>query len=804
MAEAQAFNQIHVRNVALQVDDYGWTINLRFQIPRPGVLGVVLRRWGRSIWTTLFNIMYPIGLLFTFVFSVVLAIVVVYADEESWMRNGYIANFVWDIAQVVFPFWSFTPLYIKIGVLAAEVGMAAAFATAIINQLILRLLLSWHGWMTTPQQDAKVKTVIWGSLVKLLSGRLAPKWLLSAPRLYSFSRLLPILPVPDLNSTVKKYMMSVKGLLSDEEYTKTETQAENFLANEGPQLQWYLKFKWLVSSNYISDWWEQYVYLSGRTSLMVNSNYYFLDYENNPTNNREARAAVVLREFLLYKHKVDNQDIEPFIIRDTVPLCMEQHRRMFATTRVPGRAEDTIVHLDLGKENHIVVLHKGFYYKLNCYSSDILSSKTLLSAKVFEHRLNRIKEDATNRAASEKAQPLVSCLTSLNRTRWAELREDYLGSGLNKTTLAIVESALFLVVLDDLVPKDESTMGTSLLAGVGNRWYDKSFCLVAFANGRIGVNAEHTWADALVAAHLWECTVMSDTTPDNLFGYDEATGLVKAVGDDMALVEADQSYRPHRLYWDIPTNGNLDSAITIAVEEATASNNDLDLRVWGFRTWGKSRLKEFKLSPDSTIQMALQLAYFRDQNKFGLTYEASMTRLFRHGRTETIRSLSEYSVAFVKAMEDAKATTEEKVSLLKTAVGHHNKCSTEARIGEGVDRHLFGLYVVSKGKQIDSDFLKAALSEPWILSTSQQPANQTTLWNPDDPKNVPRIPHGGGFGPVANDGYGVSYMLVGKTSLFFHVSSKRSASNTLSSRFEANIKQALVDIEALFPRSDKK
>ena len=41
----------------------------------------------------------------------------------------------------------------------------------------------------------------------------------------------------------------------------------------------------------------------------------------------------------------------------------------------------------------------------------------------------------------------------------------------------------------------------------------------------------------------------------------------------------------------------------------------------------------------------------QDTGHFCLTYEASMTRLFREGRTETVRSCSIESVAWVKAME---------------------------------------------------------------------------------------------------------------------------------------------------------
>lgn len=41
---------------------------------------------------------------------------------------------------------------------------------------------------------------------------------------------------------------------------------------------------------------------------------------------------------------------------------------------------------------------------------------------------------------------------------------------------------------------------------------------------------------------------------------------------------------------------------------------------------------------------------YRDAGKFCLTYEASMTRLFREGRTETVRPCTIESSAWVKAM----------------------------------------------------------------------------------------------------------------------------------------------------------
>lgn len=131
------------------------------------------------------------------------------------------------------------------------------------------------------------------------------------------------------------------------------------------------------------------------------------------------------------------------------------------------------------------------------------------------------------------------------------------------------------------------------------------------------------------------------------------------------------------------------------------------------------------------------------------------------------------------------------------AASRHVNAYQEAMGGYGIDRHLFALYVVSVGKEIDSPFLKDALSVPWKLSTSQQPQQQTDLWDIKDPKHEKQISPGGGFGPVADDGYGVSYMIAGETEIFFHVSSKISRENTSSDRFAKGICQALRDMKEL-------
>lgn len=50
--------------------------------------------------------------------------------------------------------------------------------------------------------------------------------------------------------------------------------------------------------------------------------------------------------------------------------------------------------------------------------------------------------------------------------------------------------------------------------------------------------------------------------------------------------------------------------------------------------------------------MALQLAWYRTRGEFAATYETVLTRMFNKGRTETVRTLTRESRAFVLAMSN--------------------------------------------------------------------------------------------------------------------------------------------------------
>lgn len=160
-------------------------------------------------------------------------------------------------------------------------------------------------------------------------------------------------------------------------------------------------------------------------------------------------------------------------------------------------------------------------------------------------------------------------------------------------------------------------------------------------------------------SNVWEYLITEEML---LNGYDEQGNCI---GQPEFIPPS-----PKRIAWDLKAPECI-SAIKEADADAQILINDLHLRIFVNDQYGKGFMKKCKISPDAFIQMALQLAYYRDAGRFSLTYEASMTRLFREGRTETVRPCSIESAAWVKAMEDGQSTNEKRIELMRIACKQH-------------------------------------------------------------------------------------------------------------------------------------
>eukprot|EP00735_Rhodelphis_limneticus_P000316 TRINITY_DN1049_c0_g1::TRINITY_DN1049_c0_g1_i1::g.30045::m.30045 TRINITY_DN1049_c0_g1::TRINITY_DN1049_c0_g1_i1::g.30045 ORF type:complete len:774 (+),score=262.38,sp/Q63704/CPT1B_RAT/43.24/2e-178,Carn_acyltransf/PF00755.15/2.3e-169 TRINITY_DN1049_c0_g1_i1:107-2428(+) len=656
-----------------------------------------------------------------------------------------------------------------------------------MRQMVLRGLLYSQNWLYNPTSKLSKFTAL---AVKALSG--------SAPTTYSFERSLPRLPVPPLELTTQRWLRSMLPLLSEEEKKRMEGLIDEFVKGVGPTLHRIIWLRSLWASNWIEDWWEKYVYLRSESSIMINTNFYGTDLEYRVTMNQASRAASMIWHMLRFKRMIDKEELRPLCLFNVFPNTMVSYERLFSTTRVPGQEEDALVHYDRKVSRHLAVICKGAFYKVPVHHINGCP----LSMGDFEKQFQRILRDARENPPSA-IEAKVAALTSLPRREWANARESFMSAGVNKQTLDMVESSIFVLVLAEAQPEAYDDRAKLYLHGDGQSyWFDKSFNLVVCANGRAGFNCEHSFADAPIMAHMWEYTLWSELGTES--NSDPMETRYKYFDADGVMINRDTScwkyalQPPLRCAWEI--NDGMQTAIYDACSKGQLLIDDTQLHIEGFLDYGKGFMKQCKLSPDGFIQAALQLAYFREYGKFALTYESGTTRLFRGGRTETIRALSVESAAFVNAMVDSKSTNAERREKLKKSTEQHVQYSKDAMTGRGVDRLMFGLYVVSVGLGVQTPkFLKEALSFKWTLSTSQTPTRQTTLWAPDaTEKYVEFLSPGGGFGPVTDDGYGISYMIVGERAVYFHVSAKRSCPTTDSVKFGNAIRKALLEMKDIF------
>lgn len=639
---------------------------------------------------------------------------------------------------------------------------------------IIGRLLRYNGWT----KGFNWRTKIWDLLLGLLRGR-------GPFETNQFQDCLPKQPLPDLNRTLDRWLEVSKVFVSDSQHQQTKQVVEEFRKNEGPKLQAFLRKRFSKTENWLYDYWSFAAYLSSRDSLMCNSNYYTTSVlPTSITTDQLARTATVIYVTAKLERILLRGDFEPILMQDRIPLCMHGYNFIFNSVRMPGEHVDTI-----GKyqnQRYVVVIRNGFYFQLDVDADDggdmVLGkkaskrTKTPLTPEEIKIQLERICKESDE--VDEEELP-VAALTSQNRTAWAKHRQ--LLSVKNKLTLDAIEKSMFIVVLDNGSPNSPDELVSILMNGRGNdRWFDKCFNLVSFANAFTGSNTEHSALDAMVFVTMNEFVMMHER-------YDNGDVVRDARHPPRRLCP------PQRLRWDFE---GMEGAIENAVQSYKNLADDLDMHIHLCK-YGKGFMKKCRLSPDGYIQMALQLAYSRLHKTTPKTYEPATSRLYARGRTETIHPGSLESIAWVRSMDDPMASDEEKKMLLKKAIKQQTEFKLDATIGQGCDRHLLGLLCASRELRMDLPkiFTDEAWKMPFKLSTSQTPNKVFEVVGANS-LNYPLC--NGGFGPSCHDGYGISYVIYGDEIINISIASWHSCKETSSTKLADQIDRAFEELKKLY------
>ncbi|CAB1457481.1 unnamed protein product [Pleuronectes platessa] len=597
-------------------------------------------------------------------------------------------------------------------------------------------------------------------------------------RYLSHQQGLPPLPVPPLQQTCERYLTALEPIVEEEELKRTKELVQEFqkAGGVGERLQRGLEKRAHNTDNWLSEWWVQLAYLEYRLPVVVHSSPgLVLPRMNFSDKQGQIRfAAKLIAGVLDFKTMIDNETL-PVEYLGGRPLCMNQYYEVLSSCRIPGLKRDSVVNHAKSSPppRHITVVHNLQFFALDVYDSD----GTPLTVDQICVQLERI----CSSSLQTNEEP-VGILTTQHRDSWGKAYVNLIRDKTNKESVSTIQRSIFVVCLDGAMPEVtdgtyRSSAAVQMLHGGGskgnsaNRWFDKTLQFIIGEDGTCGANYEHAPAEGPPIVALIDHVV-------------EYTRKTEVEQPPMLPLPT-----PQKLHFNITPEVKKD------IEEAEQSMNtlakDLDMKVVVFGHFGKNVPKSQKMSPDAFIQIALQLAYYRMHQRCCATYESASLRMFRLGRTDTIRSASTASAAFVKAVDDPSRQNTEKVDLMEKAVKAHRSYTSMAVSGQAIDRHLLGLKMQAVDEQLsipdvfkDASYAKAL---NYQLSTSQVPSQTDCVMC---------------FGPVVTSGYGVCYNPM-NDHINFSVSAFNACEDTDAARLARALEDALLDMKTLLERTPR-
>ncbi|XP_029301086.1 carnitine O-acetyltransferase [Cottoperca gobio] len=589
---------------------------------------------------------------------------------------------------------------------------------------------------------------------------------------------LPGLPVPPLQQTCERYISALEPIVEVDELKRTKELVNEFkkAGGVGERLQRGLEKRARNTENWLSEWWVQVAYFDYRLPVVVHSSPgLVLPRMNFSDKQGQIRfAAKLIAGVLDFKTMIDNETL-PVEYMGGKPLCMNQYYKVLSSCRIPGLKRDSVVnHAKSSRPpKHITVVHNFQFFVLEMYNSD----GTPLTADQLCVQLERI----CSSSLQTNMEP-VGILTTQHRDSWGKAYVNLNKDKTNKESVSAIQRSIFTLCLDGAMPPvsdetDRSSAAVQMLHGggsqwnSGNRWFDKTLQFIIGEDGTCGANYEHAPAEGPPIVALIDHVVEYTRKPD----------MMRSPMVPLPM--------PQKLHFNITPEIKKD------IEEAKHAMNilaqDLETRVIVFGQFGKNVPKAHKMSPDAFIQMALQLAYYRLYQRCCATYESASLRMFRLGRTDTIRSASSASAAFVKAFDDPSKQNTEKVDLMEKAVNTHRSYTNMAISGQAIDRHLLGLKMVAIEEKVSIPDIYADIAYTkalnYKLSTSQVPSKTDCVMC---------------FGPVAPNGFGVCYNPM-NDHINFAVSAFNTCKETNAAHLAQAVEGALLDMRTLLEQTPR-
>ncbi|KAF3395631.1 Compactin diketide synthase mokB [Talaromyces pinophilus] len=502
--------------------------------------------------------------------------------------------------------------------------------------------------------------------------------------------LLAPLPVPDLTDTLRKFVDSRKAMASPEELEEVALAVEEFKAS-GSALQKKLQENPFGNEKRL-QFYDNYIHLDRREALQDHALFYLGHLTDGaPVHTQAERAAIITISALSFKKQLQNGTLEQNSLNG-VPLCTETLQWIFHTVQVPTEGGDKV--RKYPPSNNIVVMRRGHFFQVTVQEQDGVAELAALFNQLI--------------ALSEQPVPPVSVLTSKERDDWAALRLQLMASTSNVPTIEAIESAAFIVCLDDTAPVTASERCTSILVNdrhFTNRWLDKMLEFTVAANGVSALVGENSKLDGLSVKQLHEMIT------DEIMDYRTPTPPVEKL---------EISSRVREIKFEIP------SVILDTIQTQTTTNLSHYKTIGAYRenyaALNRSFLGKHQLRSKGTVLIAILFATRLFYGYFQPVWETITVAKFSKGRIDWLQSLTPDIALWIEsAIQYMNDRTKRNDALklatsLRDAVNGHTQALREVADGRGYVEHLYSLLGVAMTESQQEG--KALELPPLFKSTS--------------------------------------------------------------------------------------
>ncbi|RWS14748.1 Choline O-acetyltransferase-like protein, partial [Dinothrombium tinctorium] len=567
----------------------------------------------------------------------------------------------------------------------------------------------------------------------------------------------------------------------------------------------------------VTDVWLDDMYLCNPLPLPINSNPFFLlpRQQFRSTLDLFRFACRIIQFSYIFKKQIDKETLPQDFGSGHgkgYPLCMQTYKHFFTACRIPSEDKDKL-YIHNANVDHIVVACRNQTHSSRECKRLIATNIESWSVVMLPTGGNCIGLIPVNRNTNviiglkneefpeedeiveqlrliwylskenEATCPHIGLLTTENRKVWGTVRNNLIKRPTNQESLHFIETCLYILCLDDCISAKVATaknqrrdsaveiakmepafMASHLLHGGGtdyytaNRYFDKFMQFVVGRDGICGCLCEHSASEGITVLRFID---------------DFLAFLKERPIDNSSSMQRKDSMK------GITKNNNLLATRSVV--------RDLDLHILCFNEFGKTFIKEEKMSPDAFIQLALQLTYYKVHKRLVSSYESAGLRQFRLGRVDNIRANTVDALVWVRAMCDEipDTTDASKIEFFQKAMKKQVEILKYTIAGQGPDNHLLGLREMAKknNNELPLLFREKAYKEflNFRLSTSQLPTENGVIV---------------GYGPVVPDGYGCSYN-TSANQIVFCITSFYSSPETGSNFFASSLEGSLLQMREL-------